>query len=109
MAGSSIKGLAREHKVPESTVRGWTKGRRRVGVAPAPKKENEPEEFDLDAMAKGLVIGSVKAVRAILAAAEDPAWIYEYSPHEAAILVGVISDKLYRLLGAIQRPDSDTG
>ena len=104
MAGASLPQLAAAFSAPMSTVQGWVKGHTRV-VAVTKKGLSD---YDFDNAARQLIDGSVRAFTAILRAAEDPEWIKGHSPNEAAILAGVIADKLYRLLGAIeQQPGSD--
>ena len=98
MAGASQKQLVTAFGVPQSTVRTWIRDRIRV----APKKQDELAPYDLDAMAVGLVDGSVRAVTAIFGVTADDTWLKRQNAADLAILAGVISDKLYRLLGAIR-------
>lgn len=102
MAGSSLNQLSAVHKMPKATVQSWVRGHTRYTL-PVPQK-NGLEDYDFDGAAEQLIDGSVRAYKAIVRAAEDPEWIKGHSPSEAAILAGVIADKLYRLLGAIERP-----
>lgn len=102
-AGASFPQLSHAHDVPVSTIQGWVKGRTRSKLV----TKKSLQEYDFDEAAEHLIDGSVRAYQAILRAAEDPEWIKGHSPSEAAILAGVIADKLYRLLGAIERPASD--
>ena len=103
-AGSAMKGLARAHKIPQSTVQTWLKGHTRVALVSAPDpKKKVAELYDLDAMALKLIDGSVSAVTAIHGVTLDGAWLQRQNAADLAILLGVISDKLYRLLGAIKR------
>lgn len=102
-AGSARKGLARAHKIPQSTVHTWLKGHTRVALVSAPDpKKKVAELYDLDAMALKLIDGSVSAVTAIHGVTLDGAWLQRQNAADLAILLGVISDKLYRLLGAIK-------
>ena len=57
-------------------------------------------------MALDLVNASVRSLEAILAASQDPSWITRFSPADAAILFGVISDKFIRLVSAIKPIES---
>jgi hypothetical protein len=108
MAGASQKQLVAAYHVPQTTIRSWIAGHDRVVIAPsaAPKKA---EPYDLDRMAVDLVDGSVRAVTAIFGVTADDTWLKRQNAADLAVLAGVISDKLYRLLGAIQPssgPDS---
>ena len=99
-AGASADQLAARYKMPRTTIQTWTKKRRRAQLV---LKKNPLDDYDFDTAAVGLIDGSVRAFQAILSAAEDPQWIKGHNPSEAAILAGVIADKLYRLLAAIER------
>ncbi len=96
-AGSSLDSLAKAHTMPKATVQAWTSHLERVPVSIAKR----PEPYDLDEMAIRLINGSVNAVSAIHGVTEDGAWLRSQTASELAILLGVISDKLYRLLEAI--------
>ena len=98
-AGASLNQLAALAKAPKATVQSWVRGHRRIELIP----KKTLDAYDFDTAAVQLIDGSVRAFQAILAAAEDASWIKGHSPSEAAILAGVIADKLYRLLGAIER------
>ena len=98
-AGSSLNQLAAAHHCPKSTIQGWVRQHERVRVVP--KKENPLAAYDLDDMAVKLVDGSVSAVQAIFGVTKDDTWLKRQNAADLAVLAGVISDKLYRLLGAI--------
>ena len=101
-AGSSLNQLAREFKIPKSTIQGWAEAHPRTMLVP---KQNPLANYDLDGMAVELLDGSLGAIRAIQRAPTDEAWLKRQDAQQLAILYGVISDKLYRLLGAIRRED----
>ena len=103
MAGASLKQLALSYAVPKSTVQEWVKGHGRVAVVP---KNKEDDDRDLDSRAWGLVDGSFSALSRIHGVTQDDAWLKRQNAADLAIFAGVISDKLIRLLGAVQRPDS---
>lgn len=103
-AGSSLNQLARAHKMPKGTVQRWVQNLERVQVA---TQKNEVAVYDLDAMALRLIDGSVSAVSSIHGLATRSDWLEKQNAADLAVLLGVISDKLYRLLGAI-RPDTST-
>ena len=99
MAGASLGQLAKAYGVSKPTVQRWVGGAPRYPVS---IQKNTLSTYDFDGAAKELIDGSVRAFTSILRAAEDHEWIKGHSPNEAAILAGVIADKLYRLLGAIE-------
>lgn len=106
MAGASLNQLARDNGIPKSTVQRWVDGQKRVIAQSTGPKKDVPV-YDLDDMALKLVDGSVNAVTHILGVTQDDAWLKRQNAADLAVFAGVISDKLYRLLGAIQ-PVSST-
>lgn len=106
MAGASLGGLAKAHKLPKSTVQEWVKGQSRIAVVP---KENgvEPSRV-MDSMAWELVCDGFAASAAILRKAQDSSWLDKQNANDLAIFFGVLSDKQLRLLAAFRRPDEDT-
>lgn len=101
-AGSSLNALVKAHGVPKTTLRHWLEGHARVAVAHVPAPKKEQATYDLDAMALRLVRGSVDAVDRIYGVTNDDEWLRKQNAADLAVLAGVIADKLYRLLGAIQ-------
>jgi transposase len=102
MAGATLDQIATSYTMPKSTVQSMVKGMRRTELI----HKKSLSDYDFDSAAEQLIDGSVRAAASILRAAEDHEWIKGHSPNEAAILFGVIADKLYRLLGAIDREAS---
>lgn len=94
-AGESCKGLSRKYGVPESTLRQWTKGQTRAPLTP----KNKPT---LDEMAYDLVAETFGALIAIARKAQEPAWLEKQGADGLHLLFGVASDKLIRLLGAVE-------
>lgn len=72
-------------------------------------EETVEVEVDLDDLAQTLVVENFRAIFAILRQSQDPAWLRQQNAKDLAILLGVSSDKLYRLLiavaGGAQQPD----
>lgn len=97
-AGASLGQLVKDYHVPKATAQGWLKGHERLAVQVSnPKKE----PYNLDQLAVELVDGSGKALVAIYRLAEDPTWLRQQNAADLGVFAGVISDKLYRLLGAV--------
>lgn len=105
MAGASLGQLAGRFGVPKPTVQRWVGGAPRYPIS---IQKTDLATYDFDSKAVELIDGSVRAFSAILRAAEDPDWIKGHAPNEAAILAGVIADKLYRLLAAISHEPAET-
>ena len=99
-SGTSLNDLVERYNVPKTTIARWTKTERRV--SPAPK--NKPT---LDEMAYDLVAESFRSLIAIARKAQDDAWLQEQRADGLHLLFGVVTDKLIRLLGAIERSPVD--
>ena len=102
-AWASQKNLVKQFWVPQTTLRAWVRPYERISAAP--KKDPALEPYDLDKMAVELVDGSVRAVTAIFGVTADSTWLKGQNAADLAVLAGVISDKLYRLIGAIRQQD----
>lgn len=100
-AGSSLGGCSRAFSVPLTTVASWVKGESRLPVELQQPKQ-KPEPYNLDQMAVKLVDGSVHAVSAIHGIAQEHEWLQKQNAADLGVLLGIISDKLYRLLEAIR-------
>ena len=98
-SGTPVQSVARELKIGRATLRHWV-DQNNGGLLAATQKTLAT--YNLDAMAVDLVDGSVRSVRNIQRATEDEAWVKRQSADQLAILYGVISDKLYRLLAAVR-------
>ena len=98
-AGSSLGQLVKAHGIPKATVQNWVSTHERLQLVQVPNTKTEP--YDLDKMAVELVDGSRRAILSIYRLAEDIEWLRSQNAADVAVLGGVISDKLYRLLGAI--------
>ncbi len=99
-AGDSELQLAERYDVPRTTLQKWLKGHERA-------TKTSLTIYDYDAMAVRLIDGSISALGAIQNIASDKSWLEGQDAGQVAILYGVIADKLYRVLGAIRRPESD--
>ena len=98
MAGASLGQLVKTYEVKKPTIQTWVRNRERLAVQVSTPKR---EPYNLDKLAVDLVDGSGKALVAIFRLAEDTEWLRQQNAADLAIYAGVISDKLYRLLGAV--------
>lgn len=103
--GESIKALSRKRNLPERTIGFWVKGRTR---APAAPKTQDPFR-DLDAAIWQVVSANLRALQAVAEQAQDADWRKGQSAHDLAIFYGVLSDKVVRVLAALERPESSPG
>ena len=93
--GDTCLGLAKAYGIPQRTIRGWLKAETRDLAA----IKNKPT---LDEMAYDLVAETFGALIAIARKAQEPAWLEKQGADGLHLLFGVASDKLIRLLGAVE-------
>lgn len=104
LAGQSVGEVARQFKLSHPTVIDW---RDKAGLGSThvgPKTKDAIGELVLAYLRSTL---SSLAVQADNAA--DSEWIKKYGPADAATLFGVMSDKGFRLLEALQEVESQPG
>ena len=92
-AGEANKAIARRLGLPLTTVRGW------IGkVAPLAVPENKGW---LDEQIWGLIADTIASIRAVARKAQDDEWLDKQTANDLAIYTGVQSDKLIRVLAAL--------
>lgn len=97
LSGSVIAQVAREFKVSRSTIRLW---RREAGHAPA--LISDEKKADLGALIADYLRAGLSALEAQARVFADPEWIKAQPAGELAILHGVLSDKITRVLTALE-------
>ena len=97
MAGSPAKALARQHKMPESTVRVWTHGLARASVTPESK-------HDIDTLVTELVTVWLMGLQTVGRLSLDEAWVRTQSIEGLTAWFGTTADKLFGLLAAYKGP-----
>ena len=95
--GYAVEDVAKQTKLPESTVRTWRKYLPDDLAQPRAKKE-VIEELFRDYLEKGL-----KALLAQIEVSSDPDWIRTQNAADLATLHGVLFDKLARVFDAARR------
>jgi transposase-like protein len=96
LAGQSISSVAKEYRIPKSTVANWSAGaRREFGTVPNPKKEEIGDRL-IEYLNAALV-----TLRKQVEAFGDESWIKRQNASEVAVLHGVLADKTIRLLEAL--------
>lgn len=107
LAGQGVSEVAREFKLAKSTVSNWKK------VLEAKIGQLEPKKVD---DIEGLLIGYLKQNLTTLAVQSeffrDRTWLQKQPASELAVLHGVIADKTFRIVGAlesIQPKDQEQG
>lgn len=102
VSGTSVIAAAREFGVPRSTVRTWCQA---AGLSPMVASE---KRRDIGVQIADYLSTGLDTLTAQLRVFGDPDWIKEQPAGELAILHGVISDKLVRVLAGLERVD-DSG
>ena len=100
MTGTPLRTLATKHKLPISTVRGWTRkaGAGSVLTRSDPKRAEEVEDALL-----GYVIAALRAVTAIAESVADREYVQGQSARDLAVFSGVTVDKIAALFAAYSR------
>lgn len=103
LKGQAVSYVARQYDIPRSTISTWK--RRELGsiseTVPSQKKE-ELGDLILD-----LLRAELEALKAMSLSFKDRTWLEKQSASEAAVLYGVIQDKVFRKLEALTRHAAD--
>jgi len=98
-AGTSVLQASREFGVAPGTIRMW---RSAAGITPV---VNAEKKRDLGVQIGDYLSTGLETLTAQLRVFGDPNWIKEQPAGELAILHGVISDKLVRVLAGLERAE----
>lgn len=91
LAGQGVSEVAREYRLPESTVSRWkADARREAGLTD-----------DIGELLLGYLRENLQSLRAQVVAFRDPAWLKEQRAGELGVLHGILCDKSIRLLEAL--------
>ena len=91
LAGQGVSAVAREYRLPESTVSRWKKeARRAAGLT------NDVGQLLLE-----YLVANLTTLQAQVVAFRDPAWLKEQPAGELGVLHGILCDKSIRLLEAL--------
>ena len=91
LAGRGVCEVARQHKLPESTVSRWrADARRDAGLTD-----------DVGQLLMEYLTANLTTLRAQAVAFRDPAWLREQPAGELGVLHGILCDKSIRLLEAL--------
>ena len=92
LEGQAVSAVAKEYKLPPSTVSRWkAKAREEAG------RSDDVGELLLDYLTENL-----RTLRAQAQAFRDPEWLRAQEADAAAVLHGVLTDKAVRLLEALE-------
>ena len=91
LAGQGVSEVAREYKLPESTVSRWKKKAR----------EEAGRTEDVGALLLAYLTENLRTLRAQAETFRDREWLRKQGAADAAVLHGVLTDKAVRLLEAL--------
>jgi hypothetical protein len=101
MSGQSVSAAAREFHVSRPTVRRW---RLEAGISDVLPVVNQKKREELGVLVADLLRTILTTLRIQAEQCSDPAWIKLQPASELAVFFGVLADKGFRILEAI-----DTG
>lgn len=97
LAGQSISSVAKEYDIPKGTVSGWRNQGKGVGAVSTQKK------VDIGDLLIEMLTENLKAAKQIAIAVQDEGYIKKQDASDVAVLLGVINDKAFRMLEALDR------
>ena len=95
LEGQSLNYVAKQYKIPKSTIANWSAELNRDGMVPDQKKE------EIGDLLICYVALSLKTLQRQVKKFADEKWLEQQSASEVAVLHGVIADKTIRLLEAL--------
>lgn len=100
MAGQSVNYVAKEYEIPVGTVKNW-KSRE---LKPATKSPVATEKkAALGDLILGLLEEELIALQAMTRAFRNEEWLVKQNAADAAVLFGVMQDKAFRKIEALDR------
>lgn len=100
LTGQSVGHVAKEYKIPVGTIKGW-KSRMINGAESSPVPTQK--KAALGDMILGLLEEELISLQAMSRAFRDPVWLAEQNAADAAVLFGVMQDKAFRKIEALDR------
>jgi DNA-binding IclR family transcriptional regulator len=102
LTGQGVGEIARDLKLPDSTVRNYKRELSATQIA----ELNQKRAQQLDDMLWDHIEATFAAQKAILTHVQSPKYIQRHNPSDLAVFVGVTNDKAIRILDAIERARS---
>jgi transposase-like protein len=100
--GGTVRGVARELGLSPSTVRRW----RDAAHLPATRPNFEEQRDELGRLMWEYLTEGLKTMIAQAQFARDPSWLKAQSADHFALAHGVMTDKIFRLIGSLREPDN---
>lgn len=101
LQGQSVNQVAKQFDIPAGTVSSW---RRRVAATPVVDHAGTREH--IGELLVSYLEASLQTLRAQVVVFRTPEWLMKQNASEAAVLHGVLTDKVIRLLEALAASDT---
>ena len=101
LTGQSIDKVAEEFALPTATVRAWRNKLKAENIVSEPQKRDEFGELILGYLRENITTLTAQSIFA-----RDTDWLRAQPASEVAVLHGVLADKTFRLLAALE-PDPE--
>ena len=95
MEGQSLTQVAKEYKLPKTTVSNWKREAAAATQVPNEKRARITE------LLTGYLEDNLAALRAQAKVMGDPEWVRKQDANEVAVMHGIMTDKAVRLLEAM--------
>lgn len=102
LAGQSVSEVARQYKVTPQTIRVWR-------AAAGPPMVSQEKRQDIGELVIDYLRASLTTLTAQQAFFRDTAWLRKQDAAELAALHGIIADKAFRILAALEDNPEDAG
>lgn len=96
LAGQSIGSIAREYKIPKSTISGWKN-------EPAQVRESRTQKNEIGGLILEYLKANLTALKVQTIMFSDQAWLAKQNAADVAVLHGVMTDKAIRIIEAMSK------
>jgi transposase-like protein len=97
LTGQGVAEVAREYRLPKSTVSRWK----------AAAREGAGLSDDIGELLLGYMRENITTLTVQARHFRDPEWLHRWPAEQLAVLHGVLTDKAVRLLEAMEAPAAD--
>lgn len=102
LEGQSVSRVAEDYNIPSGTIKSWKNRQEQSGIETTETVATQKKEVS-DLIITLLETHLQAAIS--IAGAIDPSYIKKQSASEVAVLLGVINDKVFRMLEALGRAE----
>ena len=98
LAGQGVTEIAESYNIPAPTIRRW-----RTEITAEQRAALAAKKADLGELISGYLAAILTALTAQAGVAADPAWIRQQPADELAVFHGVLADKGFRIIAALEQ------